>query len=374
MVGILLCFCFGTLSARAEEETDAEALTMPSAFGELREHIPDEAADRLPEDFFSSDPLRAAQAVGDMATLPRFASAVGRMLGLRLSDACRLGACVVGLLMLCAVMRYVAQSFGASGELIGGLCVRLSLMGVSAGLSVSLMDTVGTFFRQLSSLAVGMVPLTGILYALGGNLTQSTVSQTLLAAFISLLDYACASLSPAVCGVCMALSLFDLSGTGTRLSALGGWIRRTYAAFLGLCMFLLSSVLGTQTLLSSARDSIRMRGLRYAVGQMIPVVGGAVSASLGTLSSGIGLLRSVTGTAGILLLGLLLLPTLVTLLLFRRTLLLCASCASLLDCPQEERLLSDVAGLYGYMAAAVTVCSVFFTLSLALLAAGKSIL
>lgn len=347
---------------------------MPQAFSDVRDHLPDDVSALLPDDFFSSDPLRAADAVGGMTTLPRLLSALGRMVGLRLGDASRLLSGVVGLLLLCAVLRYISQSFGHTGGTLTSLCVRLCLMGAAAGLSVSLTGIVGTFFSQLSDLSRGMIPLTGILYAYGGNLSQSTVSTALLSAFVSLLDWVCAALSPAVSGVCMALSLFDLSGTSLQLSALGAWIRRTYAAFLGLCMFLLSASLGTQTLLSSARDSLRMRGMRYAVGQMIPVVGGAVSASLGTLSAGISLLRSVAGTAGIILLGLLLLPTLVSLLLFRRVLLLSAACASLLGCPREERLLSDIAGLYGYMAAAAAVCSVFFTLSLALLAAGRSVL
>ena len=64
---------------------------------------------------------------------------------------------------------------------------------------------------------------------------------------------------------------------------------------------------------------------------------------------------------------LLLLPALVELLLLRSTLRLTSTVATMLACDGEAKLLGDMASLYGYLAAAVSVCSVTFVLALGLL-------
>jgi stage III sporulation protein AE len=133
-------------------------------------------------------------------------------------------------------------------------------------------------------------------------------------------------------------------------------------------MFLLSLALSVQSALTSRADTLGMKGIKYAVGNMIPVVGGAVSGSLGTVAAGVSLLRGVCGLSGMILIALLLLPTLVWLLLLRATLRLAATAASLLSCDGEARLISEMASLHGYLAAAVSICGVTFVPALALLA------
>jgi stage III sporulation protein AE len=110
-----------------------------------------------------------------------------------------------------------------------------------------------------------------------------------------------------------------------------------------------------------------MKGVKYAVGNMLPVVGGAVAGSLGTVAAGVSLLRGVCGVSGIILIALLLIPTLVQLLLFRTALRLAATVAALLGCEGEGRLLGEMASLHGYLAAAVSICAVTFILALSLL-------
>ena len=111
-----------------------------------------------------------------------------------------------------------------------------------------------------------------------------------------------------------------------------------------------------------------MRGVKYAVGNMLPMVGGAVSGALGTVATGVSLLRGICGTSGIVLMVLLLIPTLVQILLLRSTIRLAASIAALLSCDGEARLLGEMASIHGYLAAAVAMGAVTFIIALSLLA------
>ena len=144
-------------------------------------------------------------------------------------------------------------------------------------------------------------------------------------------------------------------------------MKKWYVSILGLIMFLLSLALSGRSILVGQADTLGMKGIKYAVSSMIPVVGGAVSGTLSTVAVGIGALRGICGVAGIFLLALLLLPTLIHLLLTRALLNLTATVASLLSCDGEAKLLGEMASLQGYLAAAVSICAVLLVLALTLL-------
>ena len=153
-----------------------------------------------------------------------------------------------------------------------------------------------------------------------------------------------------------------------RFAPMGALIKKWYMTLLGFVMFLLGVGLSAQSVLTSTADSLGMKGIKYAVTQMIPVVGGAISGTLGTVGGGIGMLRRVTGISGLILVGLLLLPTLVQLFLFRICYQAGAALASMLGCDSEAGLLNEVSGLYGYMIAAAVICSVVIVLALSVFA------
>lgn len=371
----LVCLIpLGLVPVHGQAEELTEALTMPPGYVSLPDSLPEELGPLLPDGLFSSDPEEALDAVREGISLTGLLSAVLSILGLRLSDATRLLATLTGLLLLSALLGHIGRIMGGSAGELSGFVLRLCIAAAVADLTVGLADTVGTYFEQLCRLCGGMVPVMGSLYVLGGDLTRATVGEGLLLVFLDLVEYLCADVTPAVCGACMALSLLNALGIRHRLDALGKWIRKTYAGFIGLVTFLLSAVLGCQSILAARTDSLRMKGLKYAIGSLIPMAGGAVSGSLGTLAAGIDLLRSVCGVCGILLLLLLLLPTLLELLLFRQVIRLASVAASALDLPADVSLLDDIAELYGYMLAAACLCAVFFLLALCLLIASGSAL
>ena len=301
-------------------------------------------------------------------------SALLGALGLRLPDAVRLLSTLLGLLLISSLLGHLSAAVGGRAGELTGFIIRLAVAAALVSLTVGVAQTVTTFLSQLNRLCAGMLPVMGTLYVLGGNLTQATVGEGLMLVFLNVAEYLCADVTPAVCGICLSLSLLSALGLRYRMEAIGSWVRKAYTGFLGAITFLLSALLGCQSVLSARADSLRMKGIKYAVGNLLPVAGSAVSGSLGSVAAGVDLLRSICGVCGVLLLGLLLLPVLVELLLFRAVIRLASVAASSLDCAADARLLDDVAELYGYMAGAVSLCSVFFILTLCVLIACGSAL
>ena len=352
-----------TLQSAAQ---DREAVTMPPAYADLADSLPPEISDLLPDGLFSESLEEALTATAELTDWRYLLNALLSAVGLRLDAMVGLLCTLIGLILLAAVLGRLREGLGSSGE-IPGFCLRLTLYTAIVVQTAGTVETVRLFYDRLTTLTGGMIPVMGALFALGGNMGRAAVNAELLMVFLAVCQYISTTVTPPVCAVCMSFSLMDALGVKLTLALLGDRIKKWYASLLGLVMFLLSLALSTRSVLAGRGDTLGMRGVKYAVGNMIPMVGGAVAGTLSTVAAGVTALRGICGVSGIILVALLLLPTLVELLLTRALLNLSATVASMLSCDGEAKLLSEMASLHGYLAAAASICAVVFMIALTLL-------
>ena len=360
-----VCLMALTLSLQSAAQ-DSEAVTMPPAYADLADSLPPEISDLLPDGLFSESLEEALTATAELTDWRYLLNALLSAVGLRLDAMVGLLCTLIGLILLAAVLGRLREGLGSSGE-IPGFCLRLTLYTAIVVQTAGTVETVRLFYDRLTTLTGGMIPVMGALYALGGNMGRAAVNAELLMVFLTVCQYISTTVTPPVCAVCMSFSLMDALGVKLTLAPLGDRIKKWYASLLGLVMFLLSLALSTRSVLAGRGDTLGMRGVKYAVGNMIPMVGGAVAGTLSTVAAGVTALRGICGVSGIILVALLLLPTLVELLLTRALLNLSATVASMLSCDGEAKLLSEMASLQGYLAAAASICAVIFMIALTLL-------
>ena len=364
LLAVLLWVALCPLQAAAEE---AEAVTMPPAYGDLADAIPPELSELLPDGLFSEDAGEAITAATELTDWRYLLNTLMSAVGLHLDGAVWLFCVLMGLILIAAVCGRLRDGLGGgSGELFG-FCLRLALYTAMILQTAGMVETVTRYFDRLITLTGGMIPVMGTLYALGGNPGQAAVTSELMLVFLTVCQYVSVTVTPPVCAVCMSFSLMDAMGIRLTLSSLCDRIKKWYASLLGLVMFLLSLALSTQSVLAGQADSLGMKGVKYAVGNMIPMVGGAVAGTLSTVAAGVTALRGICGVSGIILVALLLLPTLAELLLTRAILNLAGTVASMLTCDGEAKLISEMASLHGYLAAAASICAVVFVIALTLL-------
>lgn len=364
---LILCLTLLMVLPAAAEEEPVEAITMPPAYTDMEEYLPPEIAELLPDGLFSEDPKAALTAAETLTDWEFLLQTILSAVGLRLHDAIGLLCTLLGLILIAAVLGRLREGLGGTSGEMFGFCLRLVLYTAIVLQTAGTVETVQRYFSQLNTLTGGMIPVMGVLYALGGNLGQAAVNGELMLLFLTVCEYVSTTVTPPVCAVCMTFSLMDAFGTRLTLTPLCGQVKKWYTWLLGFIMFLLGLVLSAQSVLVGRADSLGMKGVKYAVGSMIPTVGGAIAGTLSTVAAGVSALRGVCGVSGILLVALLLLPVLVELLLFRAMLNLAATVASLLSCEGESRLLGEMASIHGYLAAAVSICAVLFVFALTLL-------
>lgn len=371
LVWCVFCALLLALSALSVAATDADITAESEAIADelkdFRDAIPPEVAELLPEGFFSGDLTAVADATKEASALSTVLSVVGRLSGLAVSENLSMLASICGVLVLSAIFRAFAASSGSVGKALS-FCTALSLTVLLFSLQKERFSDITRFFSVMQNLGTAMLPLMGTLYAMGGNVGAAVANSGVLSAFLSLLETVCVSTVLPVAGVALALALIDALSTGLPLRPLAGLIKRTYTLVFSFLMLLLCGVLGLQSTLAKAGDTLALRTARFAAGSFLPVVGGSVSETLRTVAGSVQYLRGVVGTGAIVVVFLAFLPTFLSVALGRIAFLLGGTVAKLLGCEGEEKILAELGSVYGYFLAVIASLFVMMIFSLTLFA------
>lgn len=350
----LLCGLFFLLPAHGEEGGLPEA-----EYGEFLAGIPDDVAALLPEGIFSSDAGEVAMGAEEISGFSFLASRALSLVGAELDGAVRLFGRLVGILLIAAVGGVIRGTIGSEAlSRAVGLCTTCTVIGSLLSLTEEAVTAAAGFFERLTALIAGMIPVVGTLYAMGGNVGTAVVSGGGMMIFLAVVEQLCAATLAPVAGVCVAIAVSDAFFGEGGLRGLGNFVKKVYTYFLGTVMLLLTFSLSVQTNLSAGADGLAMKSAKMLAGRVIPVVGGAVGETLRTVAGSVSYLKSTVGTVGIVAVVLLLLPPLVTVVLYRLGLVAASACADLLGCQNEGKLLESFVTVYGYLLAVMCISAV----------------
>lgn len=281
--------------------------------------------------------------------------------------------CLGSTLLIAAAAHAVSD--GGTASLLEGLSA--AMMGIAvfeplrvlAAATEQMMRESATFFGAVSPV------LQAITLAAGGVRGARTAALGAQITLYAVELFLCRLVVP-VASVLMALGLISAVGEeGAALSSLSQGIRRIFLWLLGLGTTLLSAALSLQTVLSAGADSAAMRTAKYAAAGLLPLVGGAVSASLSTLASGLSYVKSVAGVSVVAALLLLALPLLLRLLLYRLCLDIAAGFSEFLGVRTAARMFSAFRSGMDALVAVLALSSLLFLLqSILFLVAGVAIL
>ena len=365
VITVMFACSFFFLTALADEQ--GEGQKMPDEYSDFINSLPSDVTDKLDgaltDDKDSLEDAAIALSSGE--------NVINMLIDLFFEQAkasLPMLAMLLGLVIVSAVLNTLSSSFG--GGLGGGisLCARLCTYALISGTAISSLEAVSSYFSSLFSAVAAFLPLSATLYAMGGNLTLAATSVSGISLMLTVCQLVCAHTVVPVFCVCLSLSLisvFDgaVSFAGAKII---GSIKKWYNIALGLVMTLLTASLAAQTIVASRADGVAMKGIKFAAGTLIPISGGAVSSTLGTLVSSVALIRGSVGVIGIIALILLLLPTLISLMLMRFSYGIAEVCAGLLSATGEQKLLCEIGSIYGYLEGVAILCSSVFIIALAI--------
>lgn len=227
--------------------------------------------------------------------------------------------------------------------------------------------------KGCSSFMLSFTPVFASIVALSGKAVTAPAMSALLLAAAETVSFVSSFAVLPLMGGYLALSissgvspLINSSGIVESVKKISMWI-------LSLLGTLFIGILGIQTAVNSAADSVTLRTAKFILGTSVPVAGGVLSEAVSTISASMGLLKSSVGIYGVAALIFMLLPIVVELILWRCALMLNISLAELFSLSKITGILRAVDSMLSVLLGVVLMVGGMFIISLSVVVtAGKA--
>ena len=149
----------------------------------------------------------------------------------------------------------------------------------------------------------GLLPLLLTMMAAIGGSGGSALMQPAIMASASAMTSLIQQLTLPLITASAILTMLCYLGEGIRLQRLASFTQQCAAWTLGLCFTIFIGVLTTRAVTAAALDGVTLRTAKYAVSNLIPVVGGLFADTVDTLVGSSLLVQSALGVTGLMLIA-----------------------------------------------------------------------
>lgn len=227
----------------------------------------------------------------------------------------------------------------------------------SVSAAVNAVKGCGTFMLSFVPIFTSVVALSG------GGATSVSMSALLLGAaetVVSVASFAVLPLMGGYLGMSLCASVSPLQNA----ELLPETIKKISLWIISLVSVLFTGILGIQTAVNSAADSVALKTARFIVGSSVPVAGSALSEAVSAVTSSIGLLRSSVGIYGVFALAVIILPVVAELVLWRIVFAVCATVSEMLSVQKISGILRSVDSMLSVLLGVSLFVAAMFIISL----------
>ncbi len=227
--------------------------------------------------------------------------------------------------------------------------------------------------KGTSSFMLSFVPIFASIVLLSGKAVTAPAMSALLLSAAETVSFVSSFAVLPLMGGYLALSIS--SGVSPLLNSSGivDSVKKISMWIISLLSTLFIGILGIQTAVNAAADSVTLRTAKFILGTSVPVAGGVLSEAVSTISASMGLLRSSVGIYGVVALVFMLLPMVVELVLWRFMLMLNISLGELFSLPKITGILKAVDSMLSVLLGVVLMVGGMFIISLSVvITAGKA--
>ena len=333
-------------------------------YGALPDGVRDSLPDRLENDI-SENGESAVASLGAEYIASLAASALKAAFAYSVKPL----AAVIGVLLLSALL----NSAGAAAA--GGEAVALSS---AVSVTVTLFGAITPLFKLTSDtlsgiglIMKGILPVMTGIYAMSGNITAASVNSTWLMLLLTFLETLTESLlMPLLCTCTGFIAVTTLSRfTGAPdMSGVSGELKKALTFLLAAAGTVFTTVMAHQTALAKSADSVALRSLKFASGNMIPVIGGALGEAADGYFAGVSLIRSASGTLAAAAVISYVLPALLKIAVLRAGLSAVAAGAEIMGRGKEAAVVREAGEVLGIAVALICTASVLSVIAVGVFA------
>ena len=340
---------------------------MPSEYSNFLDSLPDEVIDSLPGDMLSNDPLSVGDGISDFSRPDNMLKlALDGLLG-GVREIYPTLVLAIGIMIISFVASSVTEGMGHNRLAV--FISHMSLLCVILGLVYNSITLVSGYFESLCKMAAAYLPLSAVLYSIGGNISTAASSSATFGVCLTVCQFIFTYTAVPVFVFSLSMAVTSSFYESKTVSSISSAVKKYYTMLLSLVMSVMSVSLGAQNVISSKMDNATMRGAKFIFSSFVPVTGGTISSSMGAIASSVELIRGCVGIGGIIIIFIMLAP-LVCHLVGMKLFLFILEIFS--DITGGGSMISQISSLYSYLLGVALISSTVFILSFALLASCAS--
>lgn len=236
----------------------------------------------------------------------------------------------------------------------------LKIFSVTVGYGVSVIQNISDFITKLS-------PMLMVLLVSGGSVTSAAAFHPILSAAVYItaliVDKCIVPLVylSAVLGIVGHITpKLQITAVTKLVRAIGKWILlSTLTIFTGI-----TALYGFS---APTFDAVALKGLKFAVGSFVPIVGGILSDTVETVLSGTELMRGAVGTAGIITIVATCLTPILKVFIIKLMIEICAAASEPLTDKRIMEMLKDIAASVSMVLGMMITISMLFIITIAII-------
>lgn len=354
-------------------EAYAEEEIIPDEYEDFYDSLPDDIKELLPKELLADSFDEIGQAAEKMTSWEYIWDLIFEILGFNLKKSFKALLSLVATLILSSILNAIFKtlrnnSIARALKLISGMIIVLVVMELTHEPledAVLLLDRIKLYINTSSPVLVAML-------AMGGNASSALVQNYGMIVFLTVFENVCILALEMILGVCTSLTLASSFIPDGGLISISSVIKKAFTFFVGFIMLIFTTVISTQNILSSKADTLSAKAAKMLATQIIPVVGGTIGDTLRTAGASIEYLRSSVGVVLVAVLLLIVMPTIISIFLYRTSFIISNALAGLLGCDREGTLLMEMSSIYGYVLAILSISSVVLLFLITLFAKSAS--
>ncbi|MBQ8554888.1 MAG: stage III sporulation protein AE [Clostridia bacterium] len=201
--------------------------------------------------------------------------------------------------MVWSILRRLTGRSGEAGKVVCQLCVCVFL---TQDLSEHITLATGCVSRMSDGMQ-GLFPLLLTMMAAVGGTSGSALMQPAVVASASAMTGLIREVTLPLATASAILTMLCHLGDGIKTGRLAAFVQQCATWSLGICFTVFIGVLTTRSVTAAAIDGVTLRTAKYALGSLIPVVGGLFADTVDTLIGSGMLVQSALGVTGLILIA-----------------------------------------------------------------------
>lgn len=250
-----------------------------------------------------------------------------------------LGICIIMLLSLISGAFDFSSSCDAFSLFSAAIICLLTVGKISSFINcvLSAMELNGKFMLTF-------IPVYALLVSLSGNPASALTYNSFMLFFCEGISFFLKNMFVSVIGLYFAFSISFSFNTGINLNRFTNSVNRLASLVLGFSASMFTGLLSLENVLAVSADSLSVKGVRFMLGSMIPVIGSSLSEAYSSVLGSINLMKSSLAVIGIFAIVIINIPALTEGVIYFFLITLLSCFAEILGLSRVSEIYRSLAG------------------------------